>query len=160
MSRRSDVRIPPGPAWNRTGSPRSRRAAVLFAALLVLPLSLAACKGGAKKPEDKTPGATDSPAAPSATTPEANAKAGSPDAPALPSIGDDPSPAKICARLAAAAAAEGGEGEAKWKELAPDCEKNLAERMSSSTDKYTAFADCMRDKTTFTAVMHDCRQLE
>ena len=124
-----------------------------LAALLVLALSLAACKGDKNKAEEKSP-AADSPAAPSATAPAEKDKL------ALPSIGDDPSPVKICARLAAAAAAEGGDGEAKWKELAPDCEKNLAERMSSSVDKYTAFADCMRDKTTFTAVMNDCRQLE
>ena len=117
-----------------------------LAATLLLTLSLAACKGSAKKADDKPPTATDSPAATKK--------------PVLPSIGDDPSPVKICARLAAAAAGEGGEGEAKWKELAPDCEKNLAERMSSSVDKYTAFADCMRDKETFTAVMNDCKQLE
>ena len=130
----------------------------LMAALL-LTLPLAACKGDAKKADDKVPATTDSPAAASGTAPEASAPEAK-EKPPLPSIGDDPSPIKICARLAAAAAAEGGEGEARWKELAPECEKNLADRMTSSADKYTAFADCMRDKETFTAVMNDCRQLE
>ena len=128
---------------------------IMAAGLLLLSLPLAACKGGAKKAEDKVPTATDSPA----TAPEATAPAEK-EKPALPPSGDDPSPTKICARLAAAAAAEGGEGEAKWKELQPECEKNLAEAASSRTEKYTAFAECMRDKETFTAVTNDCKQLE
>lgn len=122
------------------------------------------CKGDKKEEAAEpaggdTPAATEANAAPAAEAKDAPATEAK-DAPALPSIGDDPSPVKICARLAAAAAAEGGAGEAKWKELAPECEKNLADAATSRTEKYMAFADCMRDKTTFTAVMNDCRQLE
>jgi hypothetical protein len=113
------------------------------------------CKGE-KKNDPAEPAAGGEKAAPA----EATAPGAAKEAPALPSIGDDPSPVKICARLAAAAAAEGGEGETNWKVLAPECEKNLADAATSRTEKYMAFADCMRDKTTFTAVMNDCKQLE
>lgn len=131
-----------------------------MAALLFAVVFAAGCKGE-KKTDTQTPPATE-PATEAAAEPDKEKPAAEPDKekPALPSIGDDPSPTKICARLAAAAAAEGGEGEARWKELAPECEKNLAEAMSSRVEKYSAFAECMRDKETFTAVMNDCQQLE
>jgi hypothetical protein len=129
---------------------------------MLLVVCAAGCKADKEKPADPAPAAGDQVAP--AKAPTAGAGDETPGAkeapPALPSIGDDPSPARICRRLAAAAAAEGGEAETKWKELAPDCEKNLAEAMTSRVEKYTAFASCMRDKTTFTAVMNDCRQLE